>query len=150
MATKTSFWIFISCLFACFSCVFTVEYCFVEGNIKYCQYGCCDNACCSISTEAIVGMVIGGIMALVAVVSCIVCIACLCKSHSQRGSNVQPYHNSNAVYVTSFGHPPPQAPPPAYGQYNHFPTAGGSRTYNNDSAYPPGFVHPPPYTAGKT
>lgn len=129
------------------------DLCIFNTGIEYCDYGCCDNRCCGLSTIAIVGLVIGAVLSLVTVVGCVVCLVCMCKQSAARQSAVQPYHNNNSVVVNNtapFHHPPPR-PPPSYDQYNSYP-GGSNPAYGfGDSVYPPGFLQtekqpPPPYT----
>ncbi|WAR26145.1 hypothetical protein MAR_011849 [Mya arenaria] len=124
------------------------EMCVVDEQLRFCEYGCCGDACCGLTTMAIIGIVIGAIMTLVAIVGCVICIACMCKQSGRTGQNVQPYNNTNSVVVNhggGYGHPPPQ-----------YSNAGRSNYGNyNDPVYPPGMVneqHPPPaysYSAPK-
>lgn len=51
-------------------------------------------------TMAIVGLVIGAVIALAAIIGCVVCLACMCKQSraNRNGNMVQPYQNTNSVY----------------------------------------------------
>ncbi|XP_045166731.2 uncharacterized protein LOC123530095 [Mercenaria mercenaria] len=123
------------------------DYCVFNSGQSYCDNGCCTDACCDMSTLAIIGLVIGAILSLAAVAGCIVCLVCMCKqSSANSGANmVQPMpNNSNTVYVHNApNHPPPRAAPPSYGQYGSYPGSADNMYGFNDAAYPPG-SHPPP------
>lgn len=123
------------------------DFCYFDNRVKYCDYGCCSEKCCGLSTMAIVGIVIGAVIALAAVVGCVICLACMCKQSANRQSNmVQPYQNTNSVYVHNSAHPPPRHPPPSYGQYSSYPGSTDTGYGINDPAYPPSHPPPPAYT----
>ncbi|XP_060558435.1 uncharacterized protein LOC132718733 [Ruditapes philippinarum] len=69
---------------------------FDKKESVYCQYGCCGDTCCPMTTAALIGLVVSTVVGLACLLGCMFCLYCIFKNQGKAKSN------ASMVYPSDF------------------------------------------------